>query len=418
MIRHNMNKPFQIDKSLVYEAWKQVAKNQGAAGVDKLDIEAVEKDKKKLLYKLWNRMSSGSYQAMPIRKVEIPKADGKTRTLGIPTVLDRVAQMAVVNIVGPRMEKKFHEDSYGYRPKKSAHHALEVARRRCLETPYVVDLDIKGFFDNIPHDKLMEIVEKEVPEKWIKLYIERWLKSPMQDAEGNITERNQGTPQGGVVSPLLANMYLDVAFDQWMAKEFKYINFERYADDIIIHCRTLKQAKHILQRVKERLKYYGLEVHPEKTKIVYCRQDGRNGAQPEEVQDKFDFLGYGFRARTFKDSRTGLLRNAFLPAISDKAVKRIKEELKATKILKQTQHDIADLAVELDSRTKGWINYYGKFRKFELLNVFSILDNAIIKWIKKKYKMTSERQAYQMFKRLKDDEVFAHFALLPQRGQH
>jgi len=228
-----MKKPNQIEKKLIYQSWLKVASNDGAAGIDKMSIEMIKADYKPLLYKLWNRMSSGSYQASPVRKVEIPKSDGKTRTLGIPTVLDRVAQMAVVMLLEPRLDRKFHEDSYGYRPNKSAHQALEQARNRCFETPYVIDLDIKGFFDNINHDKLMAIVEEVTPEKWIRLYIKRWLKAKMQDNQGNITERDLGTPQGGVISPLLANMYLDRVFDQWMVKQFGKIKFERYADDSV-----------------------------------------------------------------------------------------------------------------------------------------------------------------------------------------
>lgn len=411
-----MNKPFDIDKRLVYQAWKKVASNCGAAGVDKLDVEMVSKDYKALLYKLWNRMSSGSYQASPIRKVEIPKDSGKTRTLGIPTVLDRVAQMTVVSIIEPRVDPKFHEDSYGYRPNKSALDAVEKARSRCFKTPYVVDLDISGFFDNIPHDKLMEIVARVVPEVWIRLYITRWLKAPMQDSDGNVTQRDKGTPQGGVVSPLLANMYLDEAFDQWMALKLNSIKFERYADDIIIHCWTLTQAKLVLEGVKTRLREYGLELHPDKTKIVYCRDDDRNAKQSEEIKDKFDFLGYSFRTRDIIDARTGKLKNAFTPAISDKAKKKIKDGIKGSKILKQTQHSIETLAKSCNKKIIGWINYYGKFRKSELYVVFDVLDNAIMKWIKQKYKITSARKAYEKFKELKSNNVFMHFKLMPQNG--
>jgi len=257
----NSNKPFQIDKHLIYQSWLSVKANHGAAGIDKLDIEAVGKDYKKLLYKLWNRMCSGSYMASPIRKVEIPKNDGKgsVRILGIPTVLDRVAQTAVVKLIEPRLDPKFDQDSYGYRPSKSAHDALKQARARCLKIPYVIDLDILGFFDNIPHNKLMEIVEEFVPESWIKLYIRRWLKANMQDSKGNITEREKGLSQGGSVSPVLANLYLDVVFDKWMKANFPYTSFERYADDVIVHCSSLKQAQYILGKIKDRLKEYGLE---------------------------------------------------------------------------------------------------------------------------------------------------------------
>jgi RNA-directed DNA polymerase len=419
MKMQNNNKPFQIDKSLVYQAWLAVKANNGAAGIDKLDIEAVGKDYKNLLYKLWNRMSSGSYMASPIKKVEIPKNDGKggIRTLGVPTILDRIAQTAVVKLLEPRLNPKFDQDSYGYRPGKSAHDALATARARCLKTPYVVDLDIKGFFDNIPHDKLMEIVEREVSEEWAKLYIVRWMKASMQDSKGNITERTKGLSQGGAISPLLANAYLDVVFDKWMRAYFPQIQFERYADDIIAHCYTLKQARYVLERIKNRMVEYGLEIHPDKTKLVYCKQEGRREAQPEEVSHKFDFLGYGFKTRTTIDKFSGKPMDSFVPAISDKSKKKVKDTIREMRIYNYTSSSAKEIAKMLRSKIVGWINYYGKFRKSELYGVFDILDNAIIKWIKKKYKITSTKKASQQFRELQDAKVFAHFVLLPQVGK-
>jgi len=296
---HNNNKPFQIDKCLIYQSWLAVKSNHGAAGVDRLEIKTVEKNYKNMLYKLWNRMSSGSYMAPAIRKVEIPKNDGRggIRVLGVPTVLDRVAQTAVVKLLEPRFDHKFDQDSYGYRPNKSAHDAITQARTRCLKIPYVIDLDIRSFFDNIPHDKLMEIIEKEIPEVWVKLYIKRWMKADMQDSKGNITKRIKGLSQGGAISPLLANAYLNVVFDKWMKANFPKIPFERYADDIIVHCFSLRQAKYVLEKIKNRMLEYGLEIHPDKTELVYCRQEERREKQPNEVSNKFDFLGYSFRTR-------------------------------------------------------------------------------------------------------------------------
>lgn len=412
---HNNNKPFQIDKNLIYQAWLAVKANRGAAGIDNLDIKTVERDYKKHLYKLWNRMSSGSYMASPIRKVEIPKNDGKNsvRTLGIPTVIDRVAQTAVVKLLEPRIDRKFDQDSYGYRPNKSAHDALTQARERCYKISYVIDLDVKGYFDNIPHDKMMEIVEKEVPEIWVKMYIARWMKASMQDSKGNTTERTKGLSQGGAISPLLANMYLDVVFDKWMRVNFADIHFARYADDIIVHCITLKQAKYILNKIKARMLEYGLEIHPDKTKLVYCRQTGRKEKHPKEIDNKFDFLGYGFRARTTisKDRKRAL--DSFTPAISDKSKKQIKEKIRAWKIYNLTSYSAEEIAHMFKSNIIGWINYYGRFRKSELYEVFRVLDNAIIKWIKKKYKIRSIWKAVKKFKELKSAKIFAHFALLP-----
>ena len=412
----NDNKPFQIDKHLIYHAWLTVKRNHGAAGIDKMDIDTVDKDMK-LLYKLWNRMSSGSYMATAIKKVEIPKNDGKAgvRILGVPTVLDRVAQTAVVKLLEPRLDPKFNQDSYGYRPKKSAHDAIAKARERCFKFPYVIDLDIKGFFDNIPHDKLMEIIEEVTPEIWIKLYIKRWLKANRQDSKGNTTERAKGLSQGGAISPLLANAYLDVVFDKWMKAKFVYAPFERYADDMVVHCSTLTQAEHILDKIKERMLEYGLEIHPDKTKIVYCKQERRRKKQPDYVEHKFDFLGYTFRTRSNLDKIRNKLSDGFIPAISDKAKKKIKDEIRKLKIHNYTSYSEQELSNMLKSKIIGWINYYGKFRKSELYGVFRILNNAIVKWIKKKYKIVSIRKAYQKFNELKKAKIFAHFIFLSQR---
>lgn len=339
------------------------------------------------------------------------------RTLGIPTILDRITQTAVVQLLEPRLDPKFDQDSYGYRPGKSAHDALAQARTRCFKIPYVIDLDIKGFFDNIPHDKLMEIVEKEVPKGWVRMYIVRWMKASMQDSKGNITERTQGLSQGGAISPLLANAYLDVVFDKWMRVNFLKISFERYADDVIAHCVSLKQAEYILERIKERMREYGLEIHPNKTKVVYCKQEGREEKQPEGISNKFDFLGYGFRPRTVIDKTNGKQLDSFSPAISDKSKKKVKDEIRQLKIYNYTSCSAKEIANIFKSRIVGWINYYGKFRKSELYGVFDVLDNAIIKWIEKKYKITSTKKVYQKFKELKDAKVFAHFVLLSQVGK-
>ena len=417
---HNNNKPFQIDKCLIYQAWLAVKSNHGAAGVDRLEIKAVEKDYKNMLYKLWNRMSSGSYMAPAIRKVEIPKNDGRggIRVLGVPTVLDRVAQTAVVKLLEPRFDNKFDQDSYGYRPNKSAHDAIAQARTRCLKIPYVIDLDIRSFFDNIPHDKLMEIIEKEIPEVWVKLYIKRWMKADMQDSKGNITKRIKGLSQGGAISPLLANAYLNVVFDKWMKANFPKIPFERYADDIIVHCFSLRQAKYVLEKIKNRMLEYGLEIHPDKTELVYCRQEERREKQPNEVSNKFDFLGYSFRTRTTIDRFNGKRMDSFTPAISDKSKKKIKDEIRSLKIYNYTSYSAQKIADMLRSKIVGWINYYGKFRKSELYGVFEVLDKAIMKWIKKKYKITSTKKAHQKLVEFQDTKVFAHFSLLPQMVKH
>ncbi len=308
-------KPYCISKQIVWNAYERVKANKGAAGVDEESIEEFEKNLKDNLYKLWNRMSSGSYFPPPVRIVEIPKSDGKMRKLGIPTVSDRIAQMVVKLYLEPVIDPHFHPDSYGYRPGKSAIAAVGAARERCWRYDYVIDLDIKGFFDNLDHELVMKAVRKHTDSKWVLLYIERWLKAPAQDGEGKLIHRTTGTPQGGVISPLLANLFLHYAFDEWMKRNYPQNPFERYADDGVVHCKTEAEANELRKAIEERLANCKLELHPEKTKIVYCKDDDRRKRCPNE---KFDFLGYTFRARRSKN-RWGKHFINFTPAVSNKA---------------------------------------------------------------------------------------------------
>jgi RNA-directed DNA polymerase len=291
-------KPFHIPKRAVWEAYQRVKANRGAAGVDDQSIEVFEKDLKNNLYKLWNRLSSGSYFPPPVKRVEIDKRGGGTRALGIPTVADRIAQAVVKAHLEPELEKQFHPDSYGYRPGKSALDAVEQARKRCWRKDWVLDLDIRAFFDTLSHDLLLRAVRKHTDCAWVRLYIERWLKAPVQREDGTLEAREKGTPQGSVVSPLLANLFLHYAFDRWMATHHPSLPFERYADDILCHCHSEAQARDLWRVLEQRFADCGLELHPEKTKIVYCKDDDRRGHSPNE---KFDFLGYTFRPRRSKN---------------------------------------------------------------------------------------------------------------------
>ena len=297
-------KPFVISKWEVWEAYKRVKANKGAAGVDEQTITEFEGKLKNNLYRIWNRMSSGSYLPPPVRTVKIPKANGGERKLGIPTVSDRIAQQVVKSRLEPVVDPLFHPDSYGYRPGKSALDAVGQARQRCWRYDWIVDLDIKGFFDNIPHDLLIRAVKKHAKEKWMVLYIERWLKAPVQEEDGQLVPREKGTPQGGVISPLLANLFLHYAFDRWMSEKYPQNPFERFADDAIVHCRTEAEAQEIRAAIAARLKECGLELHPEKTKIVYCRDDDRRRTYPNE---KFDFLGLHFSAAKIEESEGEVL---------------------------------------------------------------------------------------------------------------
>lgn len=385
--------------------------NKGSPGVDSESVEMFEDKLKDNLYKLWNRMSSGSYFPPPVKLVEIPKSNGGRRTLGIPTISDRISQTVVKKSLESLLEPLFHTDSYGYRPEKSALKAIGAARQRCWKSSWVIDLDIKGFFDNIDHDLMMQLVQKHTQEKWVLLYIDRWLKAPGVNAGGEEVRRDKGTPQGGVISPLLANLFLHHAFDDWMRTEFSTVNFERYADDIIVHCITEKQAKYVLQKIKERMVKWKLDLHPEKTRIIYCKDDNRKGGDGKTT--KFDFLGYTFRMRTAKNSK-GQIFNSFTPAMSDKAQKKIRQTIRDWRFNKMTAISIKEIADKINPVIHGWINYYGVYCKWELKTVFRQLNFALAKWAARKFKKLhrkwgqATRWLTAMYQR--EPTMFAHWA--------
>ena len=375
-------KPFCISKQSVMAAWEKVRANKGAYGIDEQSITDFEKDLKDNLYKLWNRMSSGTYFPPPVRAVEIPKSDGKVRLLGIPTVSDRVAQTVAKSRLEPLVDPVFHEDSYGYRPKKSALDAIATARKRCWKQDWIIDLDIKGFFDNLNHDLVLKALSAHTKEKWIHLYVERWLKAPMQRENGERIARDKGTPQGGVVSPLLANLFMHYAFDVWMQRNFPNVKFERYADDCLAHCQSLKQAQQVLESIRKRLQDCGLELHPTKTKIVYCKDDDRKGDY--EIQ-KFNFLGYTFRPRRSKNKYGKFFVN-FTPAISNEARTKISKEIRSWKIHRRSDKSLDDLAHMFNAVVQGWVNYYGKFYKSQMYLPLRNIEEDLVLWVSRKYK--------------------------------
>jgi group II intron reverse transcriptase/maturase len=404
-------KPFDISKRLIWDAFKKVKANQGAAGVDDQSIEEFENDLRGNLYKLWNRMSSGSYIPPPVRRVEIPKSGGGKRPLGIPTVSDRVAQMAAKMVLEPELEPHFHPDSYGYRPNKSAIEAVGVTRQRCWKFDWVVDLDIRAFFDSMDHTLLLRAVYKHTDCKWLRLYIERWLKAPAQLEDGTLIPRDRGTPQGGVISPLLANLFLHYGFDRWMRQTHPDIPFERYADDGVVHCRTEAAAQLMMKAIGQRLAECGLELHPEKTKIVYCK-DGRRRKDYPTV--KFDFLGYSFQPRQAKSHRGNLFLN-FSPAVSAKAAKSIRSTIRSWKIHRWTQLSIEEIAASFNPVLRGWINYYGSYYRSMLAPILGQLDYALDRWTRRKYKRLkgSPTKARTWVKRLarQNPGLFAHWAI-------
>lgn len=386
-------KPYSIPKHLVWEAYQRVKANRGAAGVDGESLAAFETDLKDNLYKVWNRMSSGSYFPPPVRLVEIPKDNGGTRPLGIPTVADRVAQTVVKRVLEPLVEPVFHEDSYGYRPGKSALDAVRTTRKRCWETDWVVDLDIKAFFDSIPHDLVERAVAHHTHLPWVRLYTARWLRAPVQRPDGALEERTKGTPQGGVISPLLANLFLHYAFDLWMQRSFPRIRFERYADDAIVHCRSERQAREVLEAIRGRFEQCGLELHPTKTRIVYCKDDDRPG-NSEHI--KFDFLGYTFQPRRARNRR-GKLFVSFLPAISTKAAKAIRRTIRSWRMASTRNNQrLEDLAKLTNPVVRGWMNYYGRFYRSKCVQVLRHLNVALAAWVRRKYKRFRRRERASM----------------------
>ncbi|MFZ3580443.1 group II intron reverse transcriptase/maturase [Virgibacillus sp. DJP39] len=405
------SKPYSISKQVVISAFEKVKANRGSAGIDGQDLKEFEENLKGNLYKIWNRMSSGSYFPPPVKLVEIPKKTGGKRGLGIPTVEDRVAQMVVKMDLEPKVEPIFHEDSYGYRPNKSALDAIGLARKRCWKYDYVIEFDIKGLFDNIDHELLMRAVQKHTKESWIIMYIERWLKAPFVNSEGNRIERNSGTPQGGVISPVLANLFMHYAFDMWMVRTNSYSPFERYADDAIIHCKTENEAQEILGKLDQRLKKCKLELHPKKTKIIYCKDKDRNDEYPVT---KFDFLGYTFR-RIFIKDRLGRLQFNFLPSVSNNSAKAFRDKIKMMRIHSFTGRKIEMIAEMINPTVRGWLNYFRKYNPSAVKYSIDCLNRRLVKWAMCKFKRFRghRTRAESWLKELakREPKMFPHWAL-------
>ena len=393
------------------EAFQRVKANKGAAGIDDESLEAFEANLKNNLYKIWNRMSSGSYFPPPVKAVEIPKKSGGKRMLGVPTVADRVAQMVAKIYFEPTVEPYFHPDSYGYRPGKSAVDALAVTRKRCWKYDWVLEIDIKGLFDNIDHQLLMKAVRKHTDNLWVILYIQRWLRAPFQMPDGTVKERTRGTPQGGVISPVLANLFLHYAFDIWMDRNHPDKPFARYADDGAPHCRSMKGAEELHENLRKRFAECKLELHPTKTRIVYCKDDDRTGNYPVT---RFDFLGYTFRARRSK-SRYGKFFINFTPAVSNKAKKAMQKTIRGWRMHLKPDRTIEDLSRMFNPIIRGWINYYGRFYKSELYAVLRHMDRALIRWVRRKYKKLSrhQRRATYWLGRIarREPKLFAHWQM-------
>ncbi|HYA44145.1 MAG TPA: group II intron reverse transcriptase/maturase [Acidimicrobiales bacterium] len=376
-------KPFVISKQRVYEAFKAVKANAGAAGVDQQSIDDFEKSLKDNLYKVWNRMSSGTYFPPPVKAVAIPKKDGGQRILGVPTVADRVAQMVVRMEFEPNVEPVFLPDSYGYRPRKSALDAVRVTRKRCWYQDWVLEFDVRKLFDNIDHSLLLRAVRKHTECKWVRLYIERWLKAPMQMPDGTLVRRTKGTPQGGVVSPVLANLFLHYAFDLWMGRSFPGVLWCRYADDGLVHCKTEQQAQAVRAALEARFAECGLELHPDKTRIVYCKDGSRKG---KYSNTKFDFLGYTFRRRVVKNPKRNSLFVAFTPAVSTSALKAMRQETRRRRFRNQSDLSLEDISRLYNPVLRGWLAYYGRFYPSAMYPVFRHFNKTLVAWARRKYR--------------------------------
>lgn len=409
-------KSFEIDKRLVYEAWKKVRANGGAPGVDRESIDAFAAGEADNLYKLWNRMSAGSYMPAPVRAVEIPKDHGTgVRVLGVPTVADRVAQTVVARLLEDRLEPVFHPDSYGYRPGRSALDAVAVTRTRCWDKDWVVDLDIRAFFDSVPHDLLLKAVAHHTDDRWVLLYIRRWLTAPMQMPDGTLVARRTGTPQGSPVSPVLANLFMHYAFDRWMSQQYPGCPFERYADDVIVHCDSEAAARAVLAAIASRLETLGLELHPDKTKIAFCKDANRPG---EAEHTSFDFLGYTFRGR-LAHGRFGFFMN-FLPVMASKAKKAVGRTIRGWHLNRRSGSDLSRLAAEINPQVRGWINYYGAFYRSELFFLVRRIDGHLLRWAMQKFKRLRGKRArareWLAAVRQQQPDLFVHWQLLSPTG--
>jgi RNA-directed DNA polymerase len=408
-------KPFGISKREVWEAYQRVAANKGAPGVDGIALEAFEKDLKNNLYRIWNRMSSGSYFPPPVRAVPIPKKGG-VRILGVPTIADRIAQTVVARRLEPRLEAIFHADSDGYRVGRSAIDAVAKCRERCWRSDWVIDLDVQKFFDSCPHDLIVKAVEANTDQRWIVLYVQRWLVAPLQHPDGSLEAREQGTPQGSAVSPCLANLFLHYAFDLWMARTFPGVKFERYVDDAVVHCATEREAQVVRDAIGQRMEQVGLRLHPDKTRTVYC-QDSNRRAVYDTIS--FDFLGYTFRPRGAVNRRTGKMFTSFGPAMSRDKMTVKGAEVRRWRLHLRTGSTLNDLADYLNSIVRGWMTYWGHFNKSQMFDLLRRINAYLMRWARKKYRrLRNQRRLQAWWQALvaREPRLFAHWAWVTDCG--
>jgi group II intron reverse transcriptase/maturase len=401
-----VRKTVPIEFIQVVKAYQKVRKGGKSTGIDNESWDSFDKKRSDNLYVIWNRLSSGSYHPEALREVEIPKKDGKMRKLGIPTLRDRIAQQVVKDYMEKKIDHLFHENSYGYRPLKSAHQAIEQVRQNCYKQDWVIDMDICKFFDEIDHELMLKAVKHVLPDNWILMYVKRWLEMPVKKSDGMLQPKEgKGTPQGGVISPLLANLYLHYSMDMWLTKQYPQINFVRYADDMVVHCNSKAEAEEVLEAIKARLAEVKLQIKPEKTRIAYCK-DYRRKAKHEVVQ--FDFLGFSYQPRARKSKRNGKNYMAFTAEISQTNQKRIRDEIRSVKVWRHTTLEARDIAGMLNEKLRGWIGYYRKYSNRSLRRTLQLIDKKLIKWISNKHKISWRKSAAKL-KQIKQENPFLFY---------
>ena len=409
------SKTVPITKEMVRAAYRKVKSNNGSAGVDRESLEEFQQDLSGNLYKIWNRLASGSYHPQAVREVEIPKSNGGKRKLGIPTVSDRIAQQVIKSYLEPRLESVFHKDSYGYRPLKGAHQAINQVRENVRTYSWVVDMDIKSFFDEVDHELLMKALDRHVAEKWVKMYIRRWLESPVQTKDGILIQKQgKGTPQGGVISPLLANLYLHYVLDRWLELHYPTVAFVRYADDIVVHCRSEAEAIKVLQGIRSRLQECHLRLNETKTKIVYCKDYRRK--EKKGYGNKFDFLGFSFQPRIYRSKREkGSLFLGYGCEMSQKVITKVVDEWRQRKWHRQSDLSLQAIAIRINTQMRGLINYFGGINSIGLHKLIRQLHFRIAKWAMNKYKRFRGHygKAYKWLKEIKTSypNMFYHWTV-------
>lgn len=404
----HVSKPVPIEFAQVVKAYRKVRQGGKAAGIDNESWVDFDKKIEDNLYVIWNRLSSGSYHPQAVREVEIPKKDGKKRKLGIPTLRDRIAQQVVKDYMEKKIDGLFHENSYGYRPMKSAHQAIEQVRQNCYKQSWVIDMDISKFFDEIDHELMLQAVAHVIEDKWVMMYVKRWLEMPIQKQDGTLQPKaGKGTPQGGVISPLLANLYLHYTFDKWVTQHYPQVSFVRYADDIVVNCNSKTEAEALLEAIRKRMAEVKLQVKEEKTRIAYCK-DYRRKAKHEHV--KFEFLGFSYQPRARRSDKDGKLFTAFAAEISLSNQKKISAAIKEANVWRNTTIEAKDIAEIFNAKLRGWINYYGRYSKRSLRKVMMMLDRRLTKWLRSKHKINL-RRAVDKLKTMKKEQpkLFYHW---------